>query len=54
MDGRSQFNNAKPSAQMATRDGYGGNSFGAQFVGKLTKLRCGKITKVRGHFNRIK
>jgi hypothetical protein len=54
MDGGGQLDNAKPCAQMATRDGYGGNSFGAQFVGKLAKLRCGKITKVRGHFNRIK
>ena len=54
MDGGGQLNNAKPRAQMTTRDRYGRNGFGAQFVGKLAKLRRGKIAKVRGHFNRIK
>jgi hypothetical protein len=39
---------------MTTRDRYSRNGFGAQFVGKLAKLRCGKIAKVRGHFNRVK
>jgi hypothetical protein len=54
MDGRGQLHNPKPRTQMTTRDRYGRNGFGAQLVSKLTKLRCGKVTKVRGHFNRIK
>jgi hypothetical protein len=29
---------------MTARNRYGRNGFGAQFVGKLAKLRCGKIT----------
>jgi hypothetical protein len=53
MDCGREFDNAKACAQMAAGHGDCRDSFGTQFIGQLAQLRRGKITKVRGHFNRI-